>query len=644
MASFLMAIEFGPVQEFIVAGRKTRDLWLGSTLLSRTAGVVAKSLVADWNALLIFPAIDNADDIKPGDSFPDKLLAKLDSDTPAVIAEKLEAAARKHLFDALDVVLERLDPSDVHKDFARHQVEQFLDFYVAWVPLISDADYPAQRERVEQLLMARTMIRDFERAPDLATFPGSSFPEAIANEQTKAGVAKSSLDPGRETVLRANGRPASAHNKLEEKARSRLRIKAGEQLDGMSLLKRLGDIQRFVSVSRVTIDPFIRRLACDRPDALARLVDMAKEMADAGHPAVDRLKLANQPDLAHFAAFPYDTQLFFDPSASDEELDDAHKGSAQAFFDAIQDARRDLKIGELTNKVAIITADGDRVGAALDRRRTIRAHREFDARIANYAIEARAIVAKHQGAAIYTGGDDLLAMVPLDRALACADELRLEFEKLNEGEGEHTPPVSLSVGIAVGHYTTHLQSLLRWSRKALNVLAKEQGGRNALAVTIHTGNSQENALEVIQSWAVNPVETRWETWVTWYQRGAISRGVAYELRDLAVGYRELIKEDASIGTTLTNRTYADPDEARHRARPVNSSLLELEVLHLLTSKRPDTEATMDPADVAALMAALGNSLEGLEQLADELIAALHFAEAFANADGADRVVAEGNQP
>ena len=53
--SHLLAISVGPVQEFIAAARRTRDLWFGSYLLSEISRAVAKA-VENQGGRLIFPA------------------------------------------------------------------------------------------------------------------------------------------------------------------------------------------------------------------------------------------------------------------------------------------------------------------------------------------------------------------------------------------------------------------------------------------------------------------------------------------------------------------------------------------------------------------------------------------------------------
>jgi len=58
----LLAFSVGPVQEFIAAARRTRDLWFGSHLLSEVSRAVAKE-VENQGGKLIFPASSDVDNI-----------------------------------------------------------------------------------------------------------------------------------------------------------------------------------------------------------------------------------------------------------------------------------------------------------------------------------------------------------------------------------------------------------------------------------------------------------------------------------------------------------------------------------------------------------------------------------------------------
>jgi CRISPR-associated protein Cmr2 len=91
---------------------------------------------------------------------------------------------------------------------------------------------------------------------------------------------------------------------------------------------------------------------------------------------------------------------------------------------------------------------------------------------------------------VYAGGDDLLALLPLFEALACARELQEEFKKAvgawqpPEGARRPTP----SVGMAIAHHTAPLDLTLQATARAERS-AKDRYGRDALCVHVlkHSG-------------------------------------------------------------------------------------------------------------------------------------------------------------
>ena len=85
----------------------------------------------------------------------------------------------------------------------------------------------------------------------------------------------------------------------------------------------------------------------------------------------------------------------------------------------------------LSQQTAILHADGDFMGQTIDQQsrhaKGAEKHREISRRLDSFAREARDIVEKHIGAPVYTGGDDVLAFMPLHTVLACAQKLAKEF-------------------------------------------------------------------------------------------------------------------------------------------------------------------------------------------------------------------------
>jgi CRISPR-associated protein Cmr2 len=170
-------------------------------------------------------------------------------------------------------------------------------------------------------------------------------------------------------------------------------------------------------------------------------------------------------------------------------------------------------------------------------------HLQFSEALANFALyAARRIVEYHHGQLIYAGGDDVLAMLPADEALACAQGLRLAFQgrsqrragvppagseassprtlpdiypdlfaecpdgfiRLKDGDwdkGARRPVepswpllvpgshASVSVGLAIGHVKEPLQDMVQEAqqaeKRAKRTPERDGWDRNALAVTLY---------------------------------------------------------------------------------------------------------------------------------------------------------------
>ncbi len=151
-------------------------------------------------------------------------------------------------------------------------------------------------------------------------------------------------------------------------------------------------------------------------------------------------------------------------------------------------------------------------------------HLQFSEALGNFAIHcAASIVEGHNGRLIYCGGDDVLAVLPAENALECAQDLNRAFtgqapsksatprtnntqaaendilqqksigflssKNLHGDNGTPIPFVvpgpaaSASVGIAIAHFTHPLQDVVRAAQKA-EKRAKNSLGRAAVAVTL----------------------------------------------------------------------------------------------------------------------------------------------------------------
>ena len=95
------------------------------------------------------------------------------------------------------------------------------------------------------------------------------------------------------------------------------------------------------------------------------------------------------------------------------------------------------------------------------------------------------LVDAHNGFLIYAGGDDVLALLPLEDALGCATAIRTAYlDAFNWAFATAEPRSTLSGAVTFAHVKIPLTRLLRDSHHLLDDIAKDATGRDALAVRV----------------------------------------------------------------------------------------------------------------------------------------------------------------
>lgn len=509
MTAHLIVLTVGPVQEFIAAARRTRDLWLGSYLLSEVSKAAARA-IGQAGGKLIFPAPADEVALQAGSALnvANVILAELTEADPASAARSAKVAAQACWRAFADPVFERcLDLID--RDVWAEQVDDVIEFHAAWYPCTA-AGYQADRAAVMRLLSARKRCRDFLPA------------------QGRAGVPKSSLDGLRESVLR---RPLDRH------AKQRLRVNDGEQLDVVGLVKRnwapsSGPLQ-YPSVARVAADPWLRGISPRERDGIAATC------RGLGHDVLHQLDISDGRGHPHYAGFPFEgTAVFRARHRNIAEDAGVDVTALRPLADAVDRLVRSR--GGPSPYLAVLVADGDRMGQALSRLTSADDHRAFSLALAGFAVDARRIVRDGGGVLAYAGGDDVLAFVPVDRALACARSLRDRFsEVLGESSASTGVRPTLSVGLAVAHFMEPMEDLLDYGRTAERHAKAPRGGergqteRDGLAV--HVVKRGGETIAVRAGWDSSPDEHLTQL-ADWLAEGSVPGRVAYDMHKVADVY------------------------------------------------------------------------------------------------------------
>jgi len=172
------------------------------------------------------------------------------------------------------------------------------------------------------------------------------------------------------------------------------------------------------------------------------------------------------------------------------------------------------------------------------------AHMAMSEALTNFSVHvAPGIVEKYRGQLIYAGGDDVLALLPLDNAAQCANALYRAFRGepgFNNGAARagyykvgnremlmmgHT--ATLSAGIAVAHYIEDLRFALDSARSAEKMAKNAGRDRVALSVMRRSG---EHA-GAVMNW---DFIDKYINWVNAFKDGASDRWVYHIRRELDV--------------------------------------------------------------------------------------------------------------
>ena len=486
---YLLAVSIGPVQEFIAAARRCRDLWFGSHLLSEVSKAAAKRLAEHGD--LIFPSTATRVDLDPGSDFTvvNKLLASVETDDIEGLMGEAQAAAHSCLEKAADRRALQLRGLEIEWDRYAEQLATILEFYAAWTP---HTDYRSARARVERLAAARKALRHFPTHRGIA------------------GEPKSSLDGVREHVIRRRSKALYQSN-----------LKDNEWLDAIGVVKRFGGgYAPFDSTLDVAAAPYVKGRIRSCPEVMRRYDEFL-----AKHGLHRR---------TYGLLYRHESRQIF----TDDEVDQAD----------LKDIREQLGREPSPPYYGFLVGDGDRMGEAISGIETVEAHKDFSRRLSGFASQARDLIDnQYEGCSIYCGGDDVVALLPLHTALACAQAVNKLFR------GAMNRAVTFSAGLVIAHALEPLTEVREWARRAEGT-AKREGNRDALCVAVHPRSGGD--VKVVGKWHQLPGLLDRIVELYGDKETKFSLGLAHEFRDLIArteDWEEMHEAVPDLATAIARR-------------------------------------------------------------------------------------------
>ena len=526
----MLLFQLGPVQDFIAQARSTRDLWSGSYLIS---WLMAHAMKAVSDAVgpdaIIFPNLrgngifdalhkdtiystrwadgkgghdttwDRIKQEKGGDAevatwlltptLPNRFLALVPESRAAELAQAVEAAVHTELARIGDAVWAWLQKKGTQTTWKARWDAQLAAFpQTAWA--------------IQPWLTRETCLAETEKLPDTGVAERLKAVFALAEEKLPKDDRDERYYNADKTRLKNPGLLWSAHYALVDAklaARRNTRDFAAwvnptpdasvkDSLSGKD--ECIGSEEFWKSLSA---EPLFNKASGHRYGAMNLIKRLWCRMDEVPYLSV---RLGLSESVISGALRTDSTEEIANNNIRDRDPATGKQSSPSPY-------------------IAVLALDGDEIGKwvsgektpllleqlapkargylktlsgadTVKRLLTPSYHLQFSEALANFAIwKAGVVVTEHDGELIYAGGDDVLAILPSTRAIACAEALRTAFR--TDREKARLYPGSkceVSVGIAIGHQNAPLQMLVREAQKA-EKRAKGLYGRAALAISLY---------------------------------------------------------------------------------------------------------------------------------------------------------------
>jgi CRISPR-associated protein Cmr2 len=474
----LVSFSIGPVQDFIAAARTTRDLWIGSRLLTILTAAAIK-IVRAHNGSFIFPSIKPDGDLP--ESLPNTFVAEIDAAQGPTIVTACRQAALDKWLQISERVRDKIQhsaspPTDWDAGWD-DQVRHYWDIRVLSVPVSAGQD-PAVIRLLGEAAVAGDAITNALRYLNKLAAASKQIRHYPPHEpdgrdgpvetRAKCSLLGSLAQMG---PRQSNGQHAASTafwQTLCNTPMGGIRIGTADRLCAVSLVKRFAPAVlqgedgglRFPDVDTICATHWLEK---------AQLQDLPNRSPWSGH------------------------WLRWRKQLSQVEADEQGETPCpEGIWHAIQAARREH--GAPPAYYAVVMVDGDSIGqqlASAGRDEVVNISAELN-RFATQMVPD--IVKQSGGTLVYAGGDDVLALLPTQSAVDCACELSDAFGQLNIPPcGKDSPP-TISAGIAVVHYKENLRLALAAARRAE---ARAKGdGRNRLALTVIRRSGSRDTLSL----------------------------------------------------------------------------------------------------------------------------------------------------
>lgn len=513
----------GPVQSFVAQARRTRDFWAGSFLLSWLSAV-AMVAVEKQGGEIIFPKVSkqhldwlegNSSGTAPQQGcIPNRFKCDLKKVTGTFDPKRVE----KSVQDAWEALAKKVWQQDLsHLDKGSEtgkiwdrQVRHFWEISWALTDNVEESNILDRRKNWRSYLPpneagVKCMMMDGWQELSGVNSPNSDKLGEFWSEVIQKGGTAIKTD----FRVQENDKDDAANNKDKHKyeylcaiafiKRRFVHCFNKKDLNNNALKDEMPggwylqgwDVKSSVpSVAYMAATPWLAQVLEHAPEQeLQTFHDKAKKLTGSYGEYRTRLSCIeaalkkSKHDKLQWNTKSLDGNVFFDAALDNQNIFPNHDLAKQVkgALKVLRESVTALNIAPASPFYAVLMMDGDSLGSQMSVS-TKQPH--ISNSLKHFTNGVERIVNEYSGFLIYAGGDDVLALLPLEFALNCAYALRQSYEAAFKLHGEGKITSTLSGAIEYAHINMPLGKVLGDAHQLLDGVAKEHSGRDSIAVRV----------------------------------------------------------------------------------------------------------------------------------------------------------------
>jgi CRISPR-associated protein Cmr2 len=504
----------GPVQSFVAQARRTRDFWAGSFLLSWLSAVAMQAVIKqDGN--IIFPMVDEdylawlenkGTGKEPSQGcVPNRFKGGL-AQVPADFKPELVVASIQLAWQALADKVWQQDLSAcpaLTRAIWDRQVQAFWE--VSWA-LSNDKTESNLLDRrknwrnylpPEEAGVKCMMMDGWQELSGIVT-PNIKVLDAFWEDLRKQGKLGIATDLRKHEYLCAIA--------FIKRRFARCFAEVSVEMPGAWTLHGWKVNASVPSVAYMAAAPWLAKVLADAPEAELKVFhEEAKRLTqsygeyDTRLECIDTVLNKLKDKKLLWDTKSLDGNVFFETALDNKNIYEDQR-QAQVVKRALKKLlakTNELRSGKALEPVspfyAVLMMDGDSLGKQMS---DINKQEAISKGLENFTKGVGEVIEEHSGFLIYAGGDDVLALLPLEEALNCAYKVRVNYE--NSFKDYPNIKTTISAAIEYAHIKMPLGKVLADAHHLLDEIAKDKTGRDAVAVRVWKPGGQH--LEWAMPW------------------------------------------------------------------------------------------------------------------------------------------------